>query len=99
MLFLSLLLSQEGRTPLWWAAHKGQVQVTQVLLAAGADREAKDTVGAGAGAGRGAALRCTCYSFCWWREGLARGRLGTWFRQHQAPMYMARLSTVRLGEV
>ena len=35
---------QDGRTPLWAASYQGQAAVTHVLLAAGADKEAKDKV-------------------------------------------------------
>ena len=37
---------QDGWTPLHFAADKGHVQVAELLLAKGADIEAKDKVGA-----------------------------------------------------
>ena len=37
---------QDGRTPLHFAASMGDVQVAELLLAKGADIEAKDKVGA-----------------------------------------------------
>ena len=40
---------QYGRTPLFMAAWKGKVAVAQVLLGAGANKEAKDTVRGGEG--------------------------------------------------
>ena len=40
---------QNGRTPLFMAAWKGKVAVAQVLLGAGANKEAKDTVKGGWG--------------------------------------------------
>ena len=40
---------QNGRTPLIIAAWKGKAAVAQVLLGAGANKEAKDTVRGGEG--------------------------------------------------
>ena len=39
---LYVLSTQEGDTALTWASYKGQLEVVKALLAAGADKEARD---------------------------------------------------------
>ena len=47
---------QNGHTPLYIAVWKGHLEVAQLLLDAGANKEAKDKVRGGRGDGR----RCGC---------------------------------------
>ena len=42
-------MTQDGRTPLFIATQEGHLEVAQVLLAAGANTEAKDKVRGGGG--------------------------------------------------
>ena len=40
-----MIVSQGGNTALIWASYRGHLEVVKVLLAAGADKEAKGVVG------------------------------------------------------
>ena len=54
---------QDGHTPLWMASLHGNVVAARLLLEAGANTEAKDTVGARrAGEGVGWVEKCGCIS-------------------------------------
>ena len=44
-------MPQEGKTPLHWAAKNGHAAIVKALLAAEADKEAKDQVSGGRGEG------------------------------------------------
>ncbi len=51
---------QDGLTPLLWAAARGSKAVVEALVKAGADKEARDTVGADRDCSKQHQSQCVC---------------------------------------